>query len=29
MRMPPNAAALPRASIDLIKNWIDEGAPND
>ena len=28
-RMPPNAAALPRASIDLIKNWIDEGAPND
>jgi hypothetical protein len=28
-RMPPNAAALPRARIDLIKNWIDEGAPND
>jgi hypothetical protein len=28
-RMPPNAGALPQASIDLIRNWIDEGAPND
>jgi hypothetical protein len=28
-RMPPNGPALPQASIDLIKSWIDEGAPND
>jgi hypothetical protein len=27
--MPPNGPALPQASIDLIKSWIDEGAPND
>jgi hypothetical protein len=27
--MPQNGPALPQSSIDLIKNWIDEGAPND
>jgi hypothetical protein len=27
--MPQNAPALPKSSIDLIKSWIDEGAPND
>ncbi len=27
--MPQNAPALPQSSIDLIKTWIDEGAPND
>ncbi len=28
-RMPQNAPALPQSRIDLIKTWIDEGAPND
>jgi hypothetical protein len=27
--MPPNGASLPQSSIDLVKTWIDEGAPND
>jgi hypothetical protein len=27
--MPQNAPALPQSSLDLIKTWIDEGAPND
>jgi hypothetical protein len=27
--MPQNAPALSQVSIDLIKKWIDEGAPND
>jgi hypothetical protein len=27
--MPQNAPALSQTEIDLVKNWIDEGAPND
>jgi hypothetical protein len=27
--MPQNAPPLPQASIDLVKTWIDEGAPNN
>jgi hypothetical protein len=27
--MPQNSPPLPQASIDLVKSWIDEGAPND
>lgn len=28
-RMPENAPPLSQANVDLLKNWIDEGAPND
>lgn len=27
--MPPNAAPIAKASIDIIKNWIDQGAPEN
>lgn len=26
---PENAPSLDQADVDLVKNWIDEGAPND